>query len=158
MAEDVKIVARPEDGYDRQDPAPLPLIGFSLIILGSIFAVFIFMFSFFGSLWDDQVRLKVETPLGQELPKIDAAAGELIGQYKNLKDDKGKAYVNLPLDRAKELFVAEAQSGKLFYPAKPAPVKVPEAVAAAADGTAAAGPGAPGAAPAKPDEKKAEKK
>ena len=157
MAEEVKIVARPEDGYDRQDPAPLPLIGFSLIILGTIFAVFVFMFSFFGSLWDDQVRLKVESPMGQELPKVNAASSELLGQYKNLKDDKGKAYVNLPLDRARELFLAEAQAGKLFYPAKPAPVKVPEAVAGAADGSAAAAPGAAGAAP-KAEEKKAEAK
>lgn len=155
MADDVKIVARPEDGYDRQDPAPLPLIGFSVVILVTIFAVFIFMFSFFGSLWDDQVRLKVEAPLGQELPKIDAAAGELLGQYKNVKDDKGQAYVNLPLDRAKELFLAEAQAGKLFYPAKPGPVKAPEAAAAAPDGSAPATPGAaPNADAKKADEKK----
>lgn len=157
MSDEVKIIARPEDGYDRQDPAPLPVVGFSLIIIGTILAVFIFMFAFFGSLWDEQVRLKVEAPMGQELPKLNAASDELLGQYKLLKDDKGKPYVNLPLDRALQLFEAEAKAGKLFYPAKPTPVKVPEAAPGAA-GAAAPAAGAPAPAAVPVEQKKAEAK
>jgi hypothetical protein len=68
--------------------------------------------------------------------------------YGNL--DKSTNRVRMPVDKAMQTFAAEAAAGKLFYPAKPTPIKKeePAAAAAAPAGETPAGAAAGGAAPA----------
>ena len=59
--------------------------------------------------------------------------------------DPSKTRVRIPFERAKELFLADQDAGKTFYPGKPTEPK-PEEPATPAGAAPAASPTAPGAA------------
>jgi hypothetical protein len=148
MADDQIRIATAEEGYDRQDPQGIPVFGFAAIIVVTLIASFIFVTYYYTTVYDNQIQRAVGDVGARELSEVHAAEDVLLTRYKKVvvqdpATKQEKTVINLPLERAMELFEQEAKAGKLFYPAKPMPVKT------AADLAAPAGaPPVPGAAAA----------
>ncbi|MDX2178530.1 MAG: hypothetical protein SFV18_02980 [Bryobacteraceae bacterium] len=125
-----------KEGYDRQDPSGLWVLVFTLAIVVTLVVVVLGVDFLFQATLDQNVSRQVLTQEDQILQEVRTAEAEQLNHYRYL--DKEKKTVRLTIDRAMELFAAESKAGKLFYPAKPAPVKTAEELAVAApDGGAA---------------------
>lgn len=123
-----------KQGFDRTDPSGPWVIVFTLAIVATLVLVVLAVDYLFQATLD---RMEYEQVLSVDSIQLrDLRSGEAaqLNHYKFVDKDKG--VVRLPIERAMALFAAEAAQGKLFYPAKPAKVKTPEEVAAAAGGQA----------------------
>ncbi len=136
-----------QEGFDRTEPSTSMVTVFTIAILVTIVVVVVGVTYLFEATLEKNEIEKVLTRDSVELREIRTREAEQLNHYRYL--DREKGVVRLPIDRAMELFAAEAAQGKLFYPARPARVKTAEELAAAAGGGAAgAQPGAqPNAAP-----------
>jgi hypothetical protein len=140
--DDVKIVANPDEGYDRQDPAPGPVLFLSIATLITIVLVFVFVFAYYGAVADYEQQKQVGEVEARDLREIRAAAA------KALKGDE--AVRSLPVEEAMNKFESEVRGGKLFYPAVASPVKTDAALAAPGAPADGGKPAAPAAAPVAP--------
>jgi uncharacterized iron-regulated membrane protein len=133
-----------KEGFDRTDPSGPWVLAFTVaIVLTLVVVVFAVQYLFQATLEQNEYQ-QVLAPDSQELQEIRTREAEQLNHYRY--SDKAKGVVRIPIDRAMEVYAAEAASGKLFYPAKPAPVKTAEQLAAGPDGgAAAAAPAASGA-------------
>ncbi|WP_031500999.1 hypothetical protein [Bryobacter aggregatus] len=108
-------------GYERTEPNAIK-IGFItfvivLTIIGSCLTVY---YWYIGQL-EYTRHLEVEVPIWQELREVRAGETERLTQYKYI--DKAKGTVQLPIERAMQLLVQEANAGKTFYGGNSAAVK-----------------------------------
>lgn len=139
-----QIAALEKEGFDRQDPSGPWVLAFAAGIVITLVLVVLAVDYLFQATLDQNVSESVLTQESPELQEVRTKEAEQLNHYRYA--DAEKKAVRLPIDRAMELFAAEAKAGKLFYPTKPSPVKAPEADPAAA--TAAAAPAAQTPAPA----------
>lgn len=133
-----------KEGFDRSDPSGSWIVGSAAAIVITLVIVVLsvdYLFQETLSQNEYEVVLSKDSP---ELQEVRTKEAEQLNHYRYIDQEKG--VVRLPIDRAMDLFAAEAAGGKLFYPAKSAPVKTPEMLAAAggeapagAAGAAAAG-------------------
>lgn len=141
-------------GFDRDEPNGPMVIAFTAAIVVTVVVVVLAVDYLYQASYEQNVYQSVLAPESQELKEIRTREAEQLNHYRYA--DADKKTVRLPIDRAMELFAAEAGAGKLFYPAKSAPVKTAEQLAAAAGaapggaatGDGAAAPPAGGQAPA----------
>lgn len=135
-----ELAALQREGFDRTDPSGPWVVVFTVaIVVTLVVVVFGVDYLFHETLAQNEFS-QVLSQDSQELQEIRTKEAEALNHYRYI--DKEKKGVRLPIDRAMQLFAGEAAQGKLFYPAKPAPVKTPEQLAAAAGGPAGAA-GAP---------------
>jgi stringent starvation protein B len=134
------------EGFDRDEPNGPLVIGFTAAIVVTVVIVVLAVDYLYQATYEQNVYQSVLAPESQELKEIRTREAEQLNHYRFA--DAEKKTVRLPIDRAMELFAAEAGSGKLFYPAKSAPVKTAEQLAAAAGATADGGKTPPAGAPA----------
>jgi hypothetical protein len=127
----------PKEGFDYSEPAARSIWGFAIGSIVLLVAVILAVQSYFDKLWDEAVYEKVLSVPGAEVGDLHNLENWRLTHYEYT--DPSKTAVRIPLQEAKKAFLADAQAGKTFYPAKPTEPK-PET----AD-TPAAAPGAPGA-------------
>ncbi len=137
---DEQLSALEKEGFDRTDPSGPWVVGFTIAIVVTVVVVVFAVDYLYHSTYQANVYQQQLAPESQDLQEIRQKEAEQLNHYRYIGGDKTK--VRLPIERAMELFAAEAKAGKTFYPAKPLPVKTPEQIAAAAAG---AKPGAPAA-------------
>lgn len=147
-----QIAALEKEGFDRNDPSGPWVLAFAAGIVFTLVLVVFAVDYLFQATLDQNINDSVLTQDSPELQEIRTKEAEQLNHYRYA--DAEKKAVRLPIDRAMDLFAAEAKAGKLFYPTKPSPVKAPEAdpaAAGAAPAAAAAAAPAPaaGAAPHK---------
>ncbi len=159
---EIRRIPDPEEGYDRAEPAARQIFVFTAITVVLLVVMIVGIQIFFNQIWDTEVTERVLQVPSQDLKNVHNREDAALGQYKML--DRAKGVVNLPISRAMELFVKEANDGKLFYSTAPVKPKAedpnadnggkntsptaPGAVAAPAGAAASGTPAAPGTLPA----------
>lgn len=99
--------SKAETGYDRHDPnAPfIVLLGVGTIVF-LIAAVFGVQY-YYDRVYDQQVYIKVMEPESEALQELRARENEQLHSYQYIDREKGT--VRIPVERAMELLVEEAQ-------------------------------------------------
>ena len=134
MADDKTPRPAPEaperEGYDRHEVnARLVggvVLGSVVFIVASIFVVQLY----FDRNFEQQVYIKVLSPVADDLQNLRAREDQELHSYQFINREQG--LVRLPIGRAMELLAAEAAAGSLKYPTTPYAVKTGEEQAAAA--------------------------
>lgn len=117
-----------KEGFDRGDPSGAWVIGFTFAIVATVVVVVLAVDYLYQETLQKFTYESVLAPESVELREVRTREAEQLNHYRYANAEKTQ--VRLPIDRAMELFAAEAKDGKLFYPAKPAPVKTAEQLAA----------------------------
>ncbi len=92
-------------------------VGIVVFVIVTILAVQVY----FDSLKNQQEFVKLLEPVSEDYRNLRAREDAELYSYKYL--DREKGVVRLPIQRAMDLVVAEAEGGKVFYPTSPQPVK-----------------------------------
>jgi hypothetical protein len=110
-----------DEGFEHEEAntGMIALVGGAIVLV--IIVVVIAITYLYDFAYDQQVSLRVEQPVSQELLDLRAKEDSDLYQYKYI--DRSAGTVRLPIDRAEELLIKEAADGKLKYPTAPAPVK-----------------------------------
>jgi hypothetical protein len=131
------IPADPSEGFDRAEPSAGAIV---LFMTGSLILLVLTILAiqqYFDHIWSQAVYEKVLAPPSEQLKEVRGRDDWNLTHY--LYMDKASGQVRIPVDRAMELNLQDAASGKTFYPAKGyAPKK--EEPAAPAPGAATPGP------------------
>lgn len=129
--------ADPREGFDRREPAAGAIAAAAIASVIVLIVVILALQSYFDHIWQEAVYEKILAPPSEQLQELHNREDWQLTHYQYV--DKQKGQVRIPVDRAMTLFVQEAASGKLFYPAKPAAPKpeVPAAASAAGQTSAA---------------------
>jgi len=140
------IPADPREGFDRAEPSAGAITAFMVGSLILLVLTILAIQQYFDHIWNQAVYEKVLAPPSEQLKEVRGRDDWNLTHYMFL--DKASGQVRIPIEKAMELNLQDAASGKTFYPAKayvPKP-EVPAAVVPAA-GSAPAAP--PAAAPEK---------
>ncbi len=129
-----------KEGFDRSDPSGPWVVGFTVGIVVTLVVVVMAVHYLYEATLQNKEFEQVLSVDSTELREIRTAEAEQLNHYRYV--DKQKGIVRLPIDRAIDLFAAEAAQGKLFYPAQATRVKTAEELAAAAGADGAAVPAA----------------
>jgi hypothetical protein len=133
----------PQEGFDHTEPNTPAIWLFTLSSILGLILVIVAVQGYFDQIWKEAVYdrvLSVPSALLQDVRNRDAW-NLTHYMYGNL--DKSTNRVRIPIDKAMQIFAAEAAAGKLFYPAKDTPIKVEEPAGAAATPAAGSPAGAP---------------
>lgn len=134
----------PEEGFDPTEPAAPSIWAFTIGSLVLLVVVILAVQAYFQGVWNQAVYEKVLAVPGQEVGDLHALENWRLTHYEYT--DPSKTSVRIPLEEARKAFLADAQAGKTFYPAKPTEPK-PETVDQPAAAPGAAPAAAPGQAP-----------
>src|SRR5665213_1141256 len=138
----------PQEGFDHTEPNTPAIWLFTIASVIGLILVIVAVQGYFDQIWKEAVYdrvLSVPSALLQDVRNRDAW-NLTHYMYGNL--DKSTNRVRIPIDKAMQIFAAEAAAGKLFYPAKDTAIKVEEPAGAAAAPAGGSPAGAPaGAAP-----------
>ena len=93
--------------------------------------------AYFDKVWNEAVYEKVLSVPGEEVADLRSLANWRFTHYEYA--DPSRTRVRIPIDRAKELFLADQAAGKTFYPGKPTEPKPEEPVIPAAPAQGEAG-------------------
>jgi hypothetical protein len=146
----------PQEGFDHSEPAARKITMFVIVSVVTLVVTIMALQSYFEKIWNEAVYEKVLSVPGEELGDIRSVSTWRLGHYEYA--DPSKTRVRIPYERAKELFLADQEAGKTFYPGKPTEPK-PEEPATPAGGTApAAGAADAGKQPAAAKQPEAAKK
>lgn len=102
-----------EIGYERSEPNALKIGLLTVIISFSIVGFSYAVYYWYVGQMEYTRHVEVEVPLWQETRDVRAYETERLTQYKYF--DKAKGSVQLPIDKAMDLLVQEAGTGKSFY-------------------------------------------
>ena len=114
---------QPSEGYDRTEPAVGAILGFTAGSVVLLVLVIVALQGYFEQQWEAAVQGKILSAPSPQLQEVrERDAWNLTHyMYGNRKQESGR--VRIPIDKAMQDFAQEAAAGKLFYPAKAAPVK-----------------------------------
>lgn len=143
MSTKTKHVSGP--GFDTGEVDHSSVVLFGVVIVGIIVAVFIGITIFWDKFLIGRYKEVVEGAPNQQLEQLRAREHKLLDGYSYV--DKSKGQVRIPLQRAKELLLAEVAAGKQTYNTKDS-AKAPDAAAPAATPAAPAANVASAATPA----------
>ena len=109
-------------GFDRSEPNVrlIAIFGAGTLVL-LVVAVLALQY-YYDRVLEEQVFVKVQEPVAQNLVDLRAREDEALHSYRYLDREKGT--IRLPIERAMELLASEAAQGKLKYPQRPAPVEI----------------------------------
>jgi hypothetical protein len=113
----------PEEGFDRSDPHVGAIFLFTAVSLAVLVLVIIAMQQYFEDIYAKAVYEKILAPPSEQLQELRNRDAWNLSHYMYGDLDKKSGRVRIPLDKAMELYVQDAQAGRLFYPARPSPVK-----------------------------------
>ena len=134
----------PQEGFDHTEPNT-PVIW--LFTIGSIVALILVIVAvqgYFEEIYKQAVYERVLSVPSEQLRDVRNRDAWNLTHYMYGNLDKSTNRVRIPIDKAMQMFAAEAAAGKLFYPAKATAIKVEEPAAGASPaGAAAAGGAAP---------------
>ncbi|HEV8413351.1 MAG TPA: hypothetical protein VGQ49_07140 [Bryobacteraceae bacterium] len=133
----------PREGFDHSEPATRKITAFVIVSVITLVVTIMALQSYFDKIWNEAVYDKVLSVPGEEVGDLRSLSNWRLNHYEYA--DPSKTRVRIPFERAKELFLADQDAGKTFYPGKPTEPK-PEEPATPAGAAPAASPTAPGAA------------
>lgn len=131
----------PKEGFDPTEPAARQITGFVVGSVLTLVVVIVALNIYFNTVWEESVYEKVLAAPGLEVREQRALEAWRMEHYEYTTPAKDT--VRIPLERAREMFLADQAQGKTFYKALPT-VPKPEEPAGAAP---AEGEAAPAAAP-----------
>lgn len=116
----------PEEGFDRTEPAVGAIWGFAIGSVVLLILIIVALQGYFEELYQQAVHDNILVAPSSQLQTVrDRDAWNLSHyMYGDHKETSGR--VRIPIDKAMEMFAQEAAGGRLFYPAKAAPVKPQE--------------------------------
>ena len=127
----------PREGFDHSEPAARKITLFVIISVITLVVTILALQAYFDKVWNEAVYEKVLSVPGEEVADLRSLANWRLSHYEFA--DPSKTRVRMPIDHAKELFLAEQAAGKTFYPGKPTEPKPEEPVTPAAPAQGEAG-------------------
>jgi hypothetical protein len=123
--EDLKTVVPhdPKEGFDHSDPEVAKIFVFTAVSLVSLVLVIVAIQIYFEDLYSKAVYDKILSAPSEQLRDLRNRDAWNLTHYMYGDLNKNSGRVRIPLEKAMELNLQDAQAGKVFYPAKPAPVK-----------------------------------
>lgn len=113
----------PKEGFDRSDPEVAKIFVFTVVSLAVLVLVIVAIQGYFEDIYAKAVYEKILAPPSEQLQDLHNRTAWNLSHYMYGDHDPKSARVRIPLDKAMELNLEDAQAGKTFYPAKAAPVK-----------------------------------
>ncbi len=126
-------------GFDDTEPKAGWVLVFSIAVVVTLIATTVFVTAYYDQVHEKLVYERQELPINEDMRNLRAKEDNELHSYGYA--DKQAGLVRVPIERAMELVLADAASGKPKYPTTPYQVKIEVPVAA---------PGAPGAATTTP--------
>jgi hypothetical protein len=117
------VVHDPKEGFDRSDPAVAKIFVFTIVSLVTLVLVIVTISIYFEDLYSKAVYEKILSAPSEQLRDVRNRDAWNLSHYMYGELNEKSGRVRIPLDKAIELNLEDAQAGKTFYPAKPAPVK-----------------------------------
>jgi hypothetical protein len=108
-------------GFDAEEPGSRFVGVFMAVTVLGLVLMLLGLQAYFDRVKEQQIFVKQLAPIAEDLRNLRAREQAELHSYRYI--DRGRGTVHLPIERAMELFAAEAAAGKLAYPTKPAPVK-----------------------------------
>lgn len=138
----------PQEGFDATEPNTPAIWLFTIVSVLGLILVIVAVQGYFEEIYKQAVYERVLSVPSEQLQDVRNRDAWNLTHYMYGNLDKSTNRVRIPIDKAMQMFAAEAAAGKLFYPAKATAIKVEEPAAGAAPGGAAAA--APAAAASTP--------
>ncbi len=113
----------PKEGFDRSDPHVGIIFVYTIVSLLVLVLVIVAIQGYFEDLYKKAVYEKILSVPSEQLQDVRNRDAWNLSHYMygDLSQKSGR--VRIPLDKAMELNLQDAQAGKVFYTAKPSPVK-----------------------------------
>jgi hypothetical protein len=139
----------PKEGFDATEPNTPAIWLFTIVSVVGLVLTIVAVQGYFDQIYKQAVYERVLSAPSEQLRDVRNRDAWNLTHYMYGNLDKSTNRVRMPIDKAMQTFAAEAAAGKLFYPAKPTPIKKEEPAAAAAPAGAAPAAATPaGASPA----------
>jgi stringent starvation protein B len=126
----------PKEGFDPSEPAVGAIFAFTAGSVILLVLVIVALQGYFDQVYNQAVSDKILTAPSEQLQSVRNrdAWNATHYMYGDLKKESGR--IRIPVEQAMAKFAEEAATGKLFYPAKPTPVKKEEGDQSAAPAAA----------------------
>jgi len=138
----------PKEGFDSTEPNTPAIWLFTIVSVVGLVLTVVAVQGYFDQIYKQAVYERVLSAPSEQLRDVRNRDAWNLTHYMYGNLDKSTNRVRMPIDKAMQTFAAEAAAGKLFYPAKPAPIKKEEPAAAATPAATPAGATPAGAIPA----------
>jgi hypothetical protein len=113
----------PKEGFDHGDPEVAKIFVFTAVSLVVLVLVIVAIQVYFEDLYKKAVYEKILSVPSEQLQDVRNRDAWNLSHYMYGDLDQKSGRVRIPLDKAMEMNLQDAQAGKVFYPAKPSPVK-----------------------------------
>jgi hypothetical protein len=113
----------PKEGFDRSDPHVGAIFVYTVVSLTVLVLVIVAIQVYFEDLYKKAVYDKILSVPSEQLQDVRNRDAWNLSHYMYGDLNKNSGRVRIPLDKAMQMNLEDAQAGKVFYPAKPAPVK-----------------------------------
>ncbi|HEV2201668.1 MAG TPA: hypothetical protein VGR73_17755 [Bryobacteraceae bacterium] len=113
----------PREGFDRSDPHVRAIFVYTVVSLVVLVILIVAMQQYFEDIYQKAVYDKILSAPSEQLQELRNRDAWNLSHYMYGDLNQNSGRVRIPLDKAIELNLQDAQAGKSFYPAKPSPVK-----------------------------------
>jgi hypothetical protein len=113
----------PKEGFDRSDPHVGVIFVYTVVSLTVLVLLIVAIQVYFEDLYKKAVYDKILSVPSEQLQDVRNRDAWNLSHYMYGDLSKNSGRVRIPLDKAMQMNLQDAQAGKVFYPAKPAPVK-----------------------------------
>jgi hypothetical protein len=113
----------PIEGFDRSDPQVAKIFGVTVGSLLTLVLLIVAMQQYFEDIYSKAVYEKILSAPSEQLQDVRNRDAWNLSHYMYGDHSDKSGRVRIPLDKAMEMNLEDAQAGKSFYPAKAAPVK-----------------------------------
>ena len=121
----------PQEGFDHTEPNTPAIWLFTVVSILGLILVIVAVQGYFDQIWKEAVYERVLSVPSEQLQEVHNRDAWNLSHYMYGNLDKSTNRVRIPIDKAMQVFAAEAAAGKLFYPAKDTAIKVEQSDAAA---------------------------
>jgi hypothetical protein len=118
-------------GFDLSEPRTRFIALFGVGTLIALVVIILALQAYVDRVKEQAIFERVLQPVSEDLRALHAREAAELNSYAYI--DRAKGTVRLPISRAMELLSQEYAQGRLFYPAKPVPVKPPAPAPAQGD-------------------------
>ena len=116
----------PSEGFDRSEPAVGAIFGFAAGSVILLILIIVALQGYFEQMYQEAVHDKILVAPSERLQDVRDRDAWNLSHYMYGDRNEKSGRVRVPIDKAMEQFAQDAAGGKLFYPAKAAPVKKDE--------------------------------
>ena len=113
----------PKEGFDRTEPAAGAILGFAAGSILLLILIIVALQGYFEQIYQEAVHDKILVAPSERLENLRDRDAWNLSHYMYGDHNEKSGRVRIPIEKAMEQFAQEAAGGKLFYPAKPGPVK-----------------------------------